>query len=70
MINEGGGTDSFSDTLSSVSEIRLRFENAQEANVQQFAFIDSLTVVPEPSSTVMLIGLSGIGIVLYFRRIK
>ena len=62
-------SDTFEDTISNISSIRLRFENGNEGN-SQLALVDSLTAVPEPSSIALFIGLSTMIFTFYFRRRK
>ena len=63
-----GVPDTFSNTISNVSDIMLRFENSSGGGTQELLF-DNLTAVPEPSSFALLVGLCGFGFI-FCRRIK
>ena len=44
------GNASFEDTIADIENIRLRFENSQQANVLENAFIDSIVALSDPAS--------------------
>lgn len=64
------GTGSFATSIADITNIRLRFENAQESNVGQTAFISSISAstIPEPSTYALGFGVIMAGTVLFIRR--
>ncbi len=70
MMQRTNGSGSFSSTITDITNIRLRFENSQESNVGQTAFISSIaaSTIPEPSSYALGFGVMMIGTVLLIRR--
>ncbi|WP_309385986.1 PEP-CTERM sorting domain-containing protein [Cerasicoccus frondis] len=64
------GSGSFADSIVDITNIRLRFENVEEANVGQTAFVSSIvaSTIPEPSTYALGFGLAMAGTVLLWRR--
>ncbi len=62
------GSGTFADTLADVDNLRLRFENAQEVNVGQTAYVSSIAAIPEPSTYALLFGGLMMSLALVRRR--
>ena len=54
-------SDSLIETISNVTNIRLRFESGDSSSGLQSVFVDNITAVPEPSSIALLLGLGSLG---------
>jgi len=72
IMERVSGSGDFASSIGDITNIRLRFENAEETNVGQTAYISSLTAttIPEPNSYALIFGMVITGAALVSRREK